>query len=64
MGNQDVALRVLTERRGDFAMAERALAQMSAAFETCRDAHHVTNAAYHEAQLPAAQALVDRLRKG
>jgi hypothetical protein len=29
-----------------------------AAFETCRDAHHAPNAAYFEAQLPAARVLV------
>jgi hypothetical protein len=63
-GNQGVTLRVLAERRGDLAMAEQALSQIIAAFETCRDAHHAPNAAYYEAQLPAAQALVDRLRKG
>jgi hypothetical protein len=63
-GNQGVALRVLAERRGDLAMAEQALAQISAAFETCRDAHHAPNAAYYEAQLPATRALVERLRKG
>jgi hypothetical protein len=44
-------------------MAQQALAQITAAFEAFRDAHH-PNAAYYEAQLPAAQALVDRLRKG
>ena len=45
-------------------MAEQALAQIIAAFETCRDADHALYAAYYEAQLPAAQALVARLRKG
>jgi hypothetical protein len=63
-GNLGLTLRVLAERRGDFAMAEQALAQITAAFETCRDAHHAPNAAYYEAQLPAVEALVDRLRKG
>jgi hypothetical protein len=63
-GNQGVALRVLAERRGDLTMAEQALAQISAAFEACRDARHAPNAAFYEAQLPAAQTLVDRLRKG
>jgi hypothetical protein len=45
-------------------MAEQALAQITAAFETFRDAHHAPNAAFYEAQLPAARALVERLRKG
>jgi hypothetical protein len=63
-GNQGVALRVLAERRGDLAMAEQALAQITAAFETCREAHHAPKAAYYEAQVPASQALVERLRKG
>jgi hypothetical protein len=59
-----VALKVLAERHRDLAMAERAQAQINAAFETCRDAHHASCAAYYEAQLPAARALVERLRKG
>jgi hypothetical protein len=63
-GNQGVALRVLAERRGDLAMAEQAQAQINAAFETCRDAHDAPDAAYYEAELPAARALVERLRKG
>jgi tetratricopeptide (TPR) repeat protein len=63
-GNQGVVLRLVAERRGDLAMAERALTQITTAFETCRDAHHSPNAAYYEAQLPAARALVERLRKG
>jgi hypothetical protein len=63
-GNQGVALRDLAERRGDLATAEQALAQITAAFEACRDAHHAPNAAYYEAQLPASRALVERLRKG
>jgi tetratricopeptide (TPR) repeat protein len=52
----------VAERRGDLAMAEQALAQITAAFETLRAADHV-NAGYYEAQLPATQALVERLRK-
>jgi hypothetical protein len=63
-GNQGMTLTVLAERRGDLRIAERALAQITAAFETCRNAHHGPNAAYYEAQLPAARALVERLRKG
>jgi tetratricopeptide (TPR) repeat protein len=62
-GNQGVALRLIAERRGDIAMAQRALTQITEAFETSRDAHHVPNATYYEAQLPAARALVARLRK-
>ena len=63
-GSQGVALRLVAERRGDLATAERALAQITAAFETCRDAHHAPAAAYFEAQLATARALVERLRKG
>jgi tetratricopeptide (TPR) repeat protein len=62
-GNQGVALTVLAERRGDLAMAKQALVQITAAFETCRDAHHAPKAAYYEAQLPASRALVERLCK-
>jgi tetratricopeptide (TPR) repeat protein len=63
-GNQGVALRLLAERHADLTMAELALTQITAAFETCRAAHHEPNAAYYEAQLPPARALVERLRKG
>jgi hypothetical protein len=54
---------VLAERRGDLAMAEQALSQIIAAFETFRDAHHAPAADYYEAQLPASRALVEHLRK-
>jgi hypothetical protein len=40
------ALRHNGERRGDLDTAEQALAQITAAFETFRDAHHAPNAAY------------------
>jgi tetratricopeptide (TPR) repeat protein len=63
-GTQGVALRLLAERQGDLATAEQALAQITEAFETCRDAHDALNAAFYEAQLPAARALIERLRKG
>ena len=63
-GNQGVALRVLAGRRGDLAMAEQALAQITTAFETFRDAHQAPNADYYEAQLPTSRALAERLRKG
>jgi tetratricopeptide (TPR) repeat protein len=62
-GNQGVTLRLLAERRGNLAMAEQALGQITAAFETLRHADLAPNAAYYEAQLPAARALVERLRK-
>jgi tetratricopeptide (TPR) repeat protein len=64
IGNQGVTLRLLAERRADLAMAKLALSQITEAFETCGEAQHAPDAAYFEAQLPAAQALVERLRKG
>jgi hypothetical protein len=63
-GNQGAALMLLAERRNDLATAEQALAQITAAFETSRDAPHAPYAAYYEAQLPAARAVVERLRQG
>jgi hypothetical protein len=57
-------MRLIAERCGDLAMAEQALAQITAAFETYRDAHHAPDAAHYEAHLPASRALVERLRKG
>jgi tetratricopeptide (TPR) repeat protein len=61
-GSQGVALMTLSERRGDAAMAETALSQISAAFETLRDAGHAAHAVYYEQQLPKARATVARLR--
>jgi tetratricopeptide (TPR) repeat protein len=63
-GNQGVALGLLAGRRSDLAMAELAVSQITTAFETCSAAHHTPYAAYYESQLPAARALVERLRKG
>jgi len=63
-GNQGVASMVLAERGGNLSIAENALAEITVAFETFRDAHHALEAAYYEAQLPAGRALVERLRKG
>jgi hypothetical protein len=45
-------------------MAERALAQIKEAFDAFRNRHHAPHAALYETQLPAARALVERLRKG
>ena len=61
-GNQGVALRLLAERRGDLATAGQALAQITAAFETFLEEHHMSATDY-EAQVPIARALVERLRK-
>jgi tetratricopeptide (TPR) repeat protein len=62
IGNQGVTLRLLAGQRGDLIMAEQAVAQISAAVETYREAHD-GQAAFYEAQLPAARGLVERLRK-
>jgi hypothetical protein len=45
-GNQGMAMRLLAERRGDLTMAEHALAQITDAFETCREADHAPYASY------------------
>jgi hypothetical protein len=44
-------------------MAERAVAQISTAFELFHEAHHAPDVAIYEAQLPIARALVERLRR-
>ena len=62
IGNQGVVLMLLAEGHSDAAMAETALSQITAAFETMRDAGHEPNAAYYEGRLPEERALVDRLR--
>ena len=62
-GNEGIALRYLAEGRGDFVMALRALEQITAASQTFREAAVAPLAANYEAQRPAAQVLVERLRK-
>jgi len=61
-GNEGVALMLLAERRRDAAMAKTALGQINTAFETVRDGGDARQAAYFEARLPRARALVARLR--
>jgi len=61
-GNEGIALMLLAERRGDAGMAETALSQINEAFETIRDGGDARNAAYYEARLPTARAIVARLR--
>ena len=61
-GNEGVALTLLAERKGDISMAETALSQINAAFETMRDGGNAPSAAYYERQLVKARAIVARLR--
>src|SRR6516225_4765249 len=60
--NLGLALMFLAVRRQDAAMAETALSQINTAFETMRDSGHAPNAAHYEQLLPAARAIVARLR--
>lgn len=62
IGKEGSALMVLAERRREPPMAEQALAQITMAFETFRDALDA-RAAVYEAQIPLARNLVERLRK-
>lgn len=55
-------MRFIAERRSDPALAEKALAQIQAATDACRDSGHAANAATFESQLPTARALVEKLR--
>ena len=61
-GNQGVALMSLAERQKDQQMAATALRQIEAALEVMRAGGHAPDAAYYEARLPEARALVDRLK--
>jgi tetratricopeptide (TPR) repeat protein len=61
-GNQGLALRELADRRADLALGERALAQIEAAFDLFHEAGQAPLAAFFEAELPKARALVERLR--
>ena len=60
-GNQGVVLMLLAERRDDLTKARSAVQQIEVAFVTMRDGGNAPAAAYYEAQLPKARALLDRL---
>jgi len=60
-GNQGVALMLLAERLSDATRARSAVQQIEVAFVTMRDGGNAPVAAYYEAQLPAARALLARL---
>jgi len=52
---------VIAERRGKVAMAETALSQINAAWETMRDAGDATGAAYYGEALLRARGIVASL---
>jgi tetratricopeptide (TPR) repeat protein len=60
-GSQGVALMLLAERLGDATRAQSAVQQIEVAFVTMRDGGNAPAAAYYEAQLLGAQALLKRL---
>jgi tetratricopeptide (TPR) repeat protein len=60
-GSHGVALMLLAERLGDATRAQSAVRQIEVAFVTMRDGGNAPAAAYYEAQLPRAQALLKRL---
>jgi hypothetical protein len=62
-GNQGVAFMRLAERLCDMGMAGVAVQQIGMALETMRDAGHGSFAAYYEARLPEARAVLHRLDK-
>jgi hypothetical protein len=62
LGNQGVVMMRIAERTNDGALAETAVVQIAAAYETQRDGGPAQSAAYYEEQLPKAQAIRDRLK--
>jgi tetratricopeptide (TPR) repeat protein len=62
-GNQGRAMMLIADRTNDSALAETAVTQIAAAYETLRDGGQEQWAAIFQAQLPNAQAIRDR-RKG
>jgi hypothetical protein len=60
-GNQGVAMILLADRKKDAAMSTAALGQIEAAFEAVRAGGHEPLAAYFEARLPGARAILARL---
>jgi hypothetical protein len=61
-GEQGVARMQIADRTNDGILAETAVTQIAAAYETLRDGGHEAWAASFEAQLPNAQAIRDRLK--
>ena len=64
LGNEGMALLTLAGRTGDPARARQALEQVTLAEATMRSGGHVPGAETFARQIPAAQALVDRLSGG
>ena len=60
-GNQGVAMMLLAERKRDVAMAKAALGQIEVALEAMRTGGHAPFAAFYEARLPEARAILARL---
>jgi tetratricopeptide (TPR) repeat protein len=60
-GDQGIALCALAERKGDGALALQALRQINRAMETMEAGKFEASAAIFRAQLPVAQALVEKL---
>jgi hypothetical protein len=61
-GNQGVALMHLAERAQNVAMAGTAVQRIEAALEVMRAGGHAPNAAFYEARLPEARAVLERLK--
>jgi hypothetical protein len=61
-GNQGVAMMLIADRTKDRALAAAALRQIQTAYETERSGGQQQWAAFYEAQLSKAQAILDRLK--
>ena len=61
LGGQGVALALIADRTHDAATAEIAMSQIETAYQTLRSGGDEASSAYFEAQLPKAQAVLDRL---
>ena len=64
LGNEGVALLTLAGRTDDPARARQALEQLTLAETMLRSGGHIPWAGFYAGQIPAAQALVDRLSGG
>jgi hypothetical protein len=61
-GNQGVALMHLAGRAQNVAMAGTAVQQIEAALQVMRAGGHAPAAAFYEARLPEARAVLERLK--
>lgn len=62
-GNQGRTLMLLAERRGDAALAQKAVSRIEQAFTTAHEGGDAPSAAFYRERLSKARALLERLQR-